>query len=222
MIIHPLSLILSHVKLQGYTILILLLALGGFESSEVFASGKDKVRWNKKYSQETYLFGKTPVHFLQENLILLPKGKALDIAIGEGRNGVYLATKGFDVTGLDISEEGLKKAHMLAKEHDVTIATMVVDLEDYQLPSNTYDLIICTYYLQRELFPKMIKALKPGGMVLIETYTLEHQKYQAGFPKPYLLKPNELLHHFSDLTILRYQVQDNGRAVFASILARKS
>jgi len=185
------------------------------------AATKDKKRWNRKYDTEQYLFGKTPIAFLKEHLHLLPKGNALDIAMGEGRNGVFLATKGFQVTGIDISETGLKKAETLAKEQGVSIGTKVVDLEQYQLRSETYDVILCTYYLQRNLFPQMIKALKPGGMVLVETYTMEHLKYRAHFKPQYLLQPNELLDHFTDLTILQYQVRDDGQAVYASILAQK-
>jgi len=185
------------------------------------AATKDKKRWNRKYDTEQYVFGKTPIPFLQEHFHLLPKGKTLDIAMGEGRNGVFLATKGFHVTGIDISETGLKKAETLAKEQGVSIETQVVDLETYQLSPETYDVIICTYYLQRDLFPQMIKALKPGGIVVVETYTLGHLKYRSRFPRQYLLEPNELLHHFTDLTVLRYQMRDDGQAAYASILAQK-
>ena len=70
---------------------------------------KDKDRWNKKYDTEVYLFGEKPIPFLVDNIHILKKGIALDVAMGEGRNGVYLATQGFDVTGFDISEKGLEK-----------------------------------------------------------------------------------------------------------------
>lgn len=185
------------------------------------AAPKDKERWEHKYGTEEYIFGKAPVAFLQEQLHLLPKGKALDIAMGEGRNGVFLATKGYQVTGIDISEAGLNKARALAKEHGVSIETKVVDLETYQLPPETYDVIICTYYLQRNLFSQMINALKPGGMIVVETYTLAQLKYRPHFPRQFLLEPNELLHHFRNLTVLRYQTQDDGQAAYASILGKK-
>lgn len=186
------------------------------------AATKDKDRWNSKYGTEQYIFGKTPIAFLKEHLHLLPKGKVLDIAMGEGRNGVYLASKGFQVTGIDIAETGLEKAKTLAREQGVTIETKVVDLEHYQLQAQTYDVILCTYYLQRNLFPQMINALKPGGMVLMETNTMGHLKYSPHFKPEYLLEENELLNYFTDLTILRYQVQDDGQAVFASILVQKN
>ena len=184
-------------------------------------SQQDLERWNQKYQTSEYIFGKAPVPFLKKNVALLPKGTVLDVAMGEGRNGVYLATKGFDVTGLDISKTGLKKAETLAADLGVKITTIVADLEQYQLDPNTYDVIICTYYLQRNLFPQMISSLKPGGMALVETYTLDHKKYQPDFPQEYMLNRNELLTLFQGLTVIRYQAVDDGQAAYASILVQK-
>lgn len=185
------------------------------------AAPQDKARWDRKYDTDHYIFGEEPIAFLKDTLSLLPKGKALDIAMGEGRNGVYLATQGFDVTGLDISARGLEKAQALARAHGVRIETKVVDLETYRLPVARYDVIICSYYLQRDLFPQMAQALKPGGMAVVETFTRDHLKYSPGFPRRFLLGRNELLVHFKDLTILRYQAVDTGQAVYASILVKK-
>ena len=199
----------------------LLLVSSLFPSSLVWAADKDKSRWDKKYSTEKYVFGREAISFVQDHVDLLPKGHALDIAMGEGRNGVFLATKGFQVTGVDISSEGLKKAEALAAEHSATITTMVVDLEAYDIPPNTYDVIICTYYLQRDLFPKIAAALKPGGMALIETYTIDHSQYRPRFNKAWLLQPNELLTMLPGLRVLRYQEVDTGETAFASILAQK-
>ncbi len=181
---------------------------------------KDKSRWNSKYDTETYIFGVTPIPFLVDSLDLLPKGRTLDIAMGEGRHGVYLATKGFDVLGLDISEKGLQKAHRLAESQNTTIETRVVDLETHILKKNAYDLIICTYYMQRDLFPQFKDALKPGGMALVETYNVDHLKYSKFNPK-WLLQTNELLEIFKDFKIVRYQAVDNGELAYSSILIQK-
>lgn len=202
--------------------LALCLALPLLTISDVaVAAPKDKDRWNRKYSEDTFLFGKEPIAFLREHLSLLPKGKVLDIAMGEGRNGVFLATKGFQVTGLDISEAGLEKARQLAAEHGVSITTQVADLETHQLEKGAYDVVLCTYYLQRDLFPQMKDALRSGGMAVVETYTLEHRKYRPRFRKEYLIRTNELLEIFKDFTILRYQSVDDGKAAYASIIAQK-
>ncbi len=185
------------------------------------AKPKDKDRWNKKYDTEVYLFGERPIPFLVDNIHILPKGKALDIAMGEGRNGVYLATQGFEVIGLDISEKGLEKAHALAAKNNVTIKTKVVDLENIELEPNTYDVILCTYYMQRDLFKKFRDALKPGGMLLVETYNIDYMKYQRFNPK-WALDTNELLNIFKGMRILRYQDYDDGKEAYSSIIAQKS
>jgi tellurite methyltransferase len=185
------------------------------------AEAAEEARWNKKYDTETYIAGRDPIPFLKDHLDLLPKGQALDLAMGEGRNGVYLATQGFHVTGVDISEVGLKKAQALAAEKGVTLITVVADLEQYDIPPNTFDVIICTYYLQRDLFPKIAAALKPGGVAVIETYTVDNLQYRPKFNRAYLLEPNELLGMLPGLRVLRYQEVDTGHAAFASILAQK-
>lgn len=181
----------------------------------------DKERWNKKYDTDKFLFGQDPIVFLKDHIDLLPKGKALDLAMGEGRNGVFLATQGFEVTGVDISEEGLKKAKALGSEKGVTLTTVVADLESYTIPPDTYDVIICTYFLQRDLYPKIAAALKPGGVAVIETYTVDHLQYRPQFSRAYLLEPNELLTLLPGLRVLRYQEVDTGDSAYASILAQK-
>ena len=186
------------------------------------AAPEDKERWNQIYQTEEYISGKEAIPFLKLNVDVLPKGSALDIAMGEGRNGVFLARKGFSVTGIDISESGLRKAEALAAEHGVAITTKVADLEEYKLTPNTYNVIICTYYLQRDLFPQIISALKPGGMALVETFTIDHKKYQPDIPEEYLLKRNELLTLFEGLTVIRYHAINDGQAAYASILVQKS
>jgi tellurite methyltransferase len=186
----------------------------------VFAKPKDKDRWNTKYDTEVYLFGEKPIPFLVENRHLLPKGKVLDIAMGEGRNGVYLATQGFEVIGLDISEAGLKKAHKLAKKNNVTIKTQVVDLETFALEPNTYDVILCTYYMQRDLYKKFQSALKPGGMIVVETYNVDYLKY-ARFSRNWALDTNELLDIFKGMRVIRYQDYDDGKEAYSSIIAQK-
>ena len=132
--------------LQKYFKFISLLILITLIPMVASAGPNDQTRWDKYYNMEKFLYGTEPISFLKENINLLPKNKALDLAMGEGRNGVYLATQGFDVVGLDISPIGLNKAQQLAENHNVAIQTRVVDLENYQLEKNSYDLIICNKY----------------------------------------------------------------------------
>lgn len=205
-------------KWLRFTILSLAFTLLFLSSAE--SKPRDKSRWDEKYATEQYIFGKKPILFIEDNVHLLPKGKTLDIAMGEGRNGVFLARHGFEVVGVDISAEGLNKAQQLASEYGVSIETKVVDLENADLGTNEYDLIICTYYLQRSLFPQIKKALKRGGMALIETYNIDYLKYSR-FNKKYLLETNELLDVFRDFRVIKYQDFDNGQEAYSSIIAVK-
>lgn len=165
-----------------------------------------------------------PSELLVENIALLNKGKALDIAMGSGRNAVYLAGKGFDVAGVDISPESVKEALELVQQAGVTVNAMVADLEkEYTIEKEAYDLIICFNYLQRSLFPHIKGGLKHGGMVVYETFIVDQAKL---FGKPsnpdYLLKYNELLDIFRDFRCLRYRegVIESRKAI-AGIVAQK-
>ncbi len=202
----------------GITLLTAILLL--VVTASAHASPRDQERWDSKYENEVYIFGTEPISFLRDNLALLPKGKTLDIAMGEGRNGVYLAANGFEVEGIDISEVGLNKARRLAEKNGTHITTRVVDLEKARLPENTYDVILCTYYMQRDLVPQMKKAVKPGGMIVFETYNQDYLKYRQFNPK-WVLKDNELLEMFQDFKILRYQAFDDGTEAYSSIIAQR-
>lgn len=209
------------VRKMNFPCLPMVLALAFvFLPAAAFGHATDKERWDAKYDNEVYLFGTEPIHFLKENLPLLPKGKVLDIAMGEGRNGVFLATQGYDVVGIDISETGLKKAHRLAARNQVSIQTRVVDLEKTTLAKDAYEVVLCSYYLQRDLVPQMKAAVKPGGVVVIETYNEDYLKYTSFNPN-WALKTNELLEWFKDFKILRYQSVDNGKEAYSSIIAQR-
>ncbi|MBI3534120.1 MAG: methyltransferase domain-containing protein [Deltaproteobacteria bacterium] len=188
-------------------------------------SEEDRSQWDKKYKTKTYIFGKEPALFLKEHVHLLPVGKALDIAMGEGRNAIYLAKKGFIVEGVDISEVALQKAKMLARDNNVTSKLLVInaDLNTYTIKSDYYEVIIDFYYLQRSLFPQIKKGLKKGGIVVFETYTEEQLKNKEGqrIPKDYLLKIGELREAFKDFEILVYRETNNGKEAIASLVARK-
>lgn len=188
------------------------------------ANEEDRRRWEERYATQEYVYGKEPTEFLRENVELLPKGKALVLAMGEGRNAVFLAQKGFEVEGCDISTHALEKARRLAQERGVSLKAFQADLEDYQLPRQTYDVVTCFYYLQRDLIPQMKKALKPGGVIIMETYTKDNLKYGFNGPKnpEYLLDTNELLRLFSDLRVILYrEMVIEGRKAVASIIAQR-
>ncbi len=184
-------------------------------------------RWDERFGGKEFAFGKEASPFLKRHIALLPRGKALDIATGEGRNAVFLALHGFDVDAVDISKMGLRKVQKLAKEMGVKIHTLRADLDTYKIKEGQYDLITNFYFLKRSLIPKIKKGLKRGGKVIFETYTLEHRGLAAGGPKQskYFLKPNELLRFFNTFRILHYRegiFREGGRRrATASLIAEK-
>jgi len=188
----------------------------------------DQKRWDDRFGKKDFAFGKEPNPFLKKHIRLLPKGRALDIAAGEGRNAVFLAQHGFEVDAVDISEIGLKKGQKLARGKGVKINTFLVDLDQYQIGKERYDLIANFYFLKRRLIPRIKKGLKKRGRVIFETYLLEHRTLGTGGPRQakYFLKPNELLRLFKDFTILFYRegiFREGGkRKAVASLIAEKN
>jgi 2-polyprenyl-3-methyl-5-hydroxy-6-metoxy-1,4-benzoquinol methylase len=164
-----------------------------------------------------------PARFLVENAGLLKKGRVLDLAMGHGRNALYLAAQGFEVEGVDLSTEAVQSALEQARALGIKLSAHVADLEDnYPLATSAYDIIICFNYLHRPLIPRIKAGLRPEGMVVYETFIVE----QARFGKPknpdHLLKHNELLDMFRDFRCLRYRegIIGPGKAV-AGIVAEK-
>jgi SAM-dependent methyltransferase len=164
---------------------------------------------------------------LKKNLRFLPKGKALDLAAGEGRNAVFLAEHGFEAEAVDISPVAISRARKLARARGVRIKATAADLDTYPIPPGQYDLILNFYFLDRRLTPRIKKGLKKGGMVVFETYTTEQKKLGPGGPgqTQYVLKPNELLRLFRGFQVLFYRegvFREGGkRRAIASLIAQK-
>ncbi|MBI5410424.1 MAG: dihydroneopterin aldolase [Nitrospirae bacterium] len=152
-----------------------------------------------------------PARFLQEQLHVLPKGRALDVATGQGRNALYLASHGYHVEGMDRDERALAQLAARAKERNLTNVTLhKVDLEAEpnrlpDLPKEHYDVILVFFYLHRPLFPGLLQALKPGGMLLYETFLIDnHLRHRRPRWKEFCLGHNELLRLAKDLRVLHY------------------
>ncbi len=184
---------------------------------------KDKEKWNAKYDSSTCLAGREPSRWLVDHADLLAgKGKALDIAMGEGRNTLFAASLGYDVWGVDISEVGVSRAEALAQQNNLIIHTRIADLDNYEIEENAYDLILCFYFLNRRLFEGISKGLKPGGTLIFETFTVDYLHY-SGFKREWVLEKNELREAFPGLKVLDYQEVDESEneTAYASLAARK-
>jgi tellurite methyltransferase len=189
------------------------------------AAGGDidaKTRWNARFAAKPPLQVATPNPFLRQHVARLPRGQVLDLAMGEGHNAIFLAQQGFSVTGIDISEIAVERAQQLAKHLGLSLHVQVADLRTSKLPENTYDAVVCFYYLDRRLFPQIIATLKAGGVLLYETYTGEQAQYGPPRNPAYLLQPNELLEACRELRIRLYRdlVLEGPRAV-ASLIGEK-
>ena len=180
--------------------------------------------WDKKYSSDIYVYGKTPAKFLAENYNYLPLDSAvLDIGMGEGRNAVFLAKKKFNVTGIDISSVAVKKAQILANEHNVKIKTIVASLNEYDFKPESFNAIISFYYVDRTLIPQIIKWLKPGGVLIYEAHTLK-QRDIKGFERmstDYLLQEGELLNLFPGMDVLKFEEPTHKQEFTSSIILKK-
>ena len=167
--------------------------------------------------------GLEPARLLVENVELLPKGRALDVAMGAGQNAIFLAKMGFDVEGVDISAEAVNTALSSARNAGVTIRVQVADLEgNYHVEKGVYDVIICFNYLQRSLIPQIKDGLRKGGMVVYETFIVDQTQFGKPRNTEYLLKHNELLNMFRNFRCLYYRegIVESRKAV-ASIIAEK-
>ena len=143
--------------------------------------------WDEKYSASNYIYGTKPNEFLTQNFNLLPKGKILCLAEGEGRNAVFLAKQGYSVTAVDGSAVGLQKARKLAEENHVSIEFIHADLADYELGEEKWDGVVSIFChlpvnIRQDLHQKVVTSLKHHGVMLLEAYTPDQLKYNTGGP----------------------------------------
>lgn len=162
-----------------------------------------------RLSQQIQTDEAPPAKFLTQQLHRLPKGKVLDVASGSGRNGLYLAIHGYQVEAIDRDEEALARLAAAAKRRDLAnVSTRALDLEQEQppeLPKEEYDVVIVFFYLHRALFPALVEALKPNGMLVYETFTIDNYlHYRHPRRWEFCLAQNELLRLASRLRILHY------------------
>jgi len=144
--------------------------------------------WDTRYSEPGFVYGTEPNEFLVMATKNIPKGRVLCLAEGEGRNAVYLAGLGYDVTGVDSSPIGMKKAAELAKSRNVSITTVVADLAEFTIVPNHWDGIVSIFcHVPPELRARVHRAavagLRPGGAFVLEAYTPRQLELGTGGPQ---------------------------------------
>ena len=175
-----------------------------------------------------------PSPFLHATADMIPKGKVLDVAAGEGRHALYMASQGYEVIGLDRDGHALDTLTRTAKDHRLSkLSTWNVDLEKHpeappSLGNQEYEGILVFFYLFRPLFPSILQALKPGGVLIYETFLIDnHVRFQHPRRKEFCLGHNELLHLTHPLRVLHYQEgprpsPHQGTAITARLVAQKA
>lgn len=143
--------------------------------------------WNERYAEKAYAYGQQPNDFLKAQEIGAHL-KVLCLAEGEGRNGVYLAKLGNEVTCVDYAEAGLVKTQTLAKENEVDLSCVCADLGEMKLQANSWDVIVAIFAhfpksVKSHIWPQIYTALKPGGKLIMEVYDQEQLRFGTGGPQ---------------------------------------
>jgi SAM-dependent methyltransferase len=194
--------------------------------------------WDERYATDKFVYGTEPNDFLMARTDQLKPGRVLCLADGEGRNSVYLAKLGFDVTAVDLSAVGLEKAQRFATENGVEITTVHADLNDFTIEPNHWDNIVSIFCnlptpLRSKVHAAAAPGLTDGGVFLLEAYTVRQLDMpgEGGPPMPEMMYSAEMLQQdFPSLDILHLQELDReihegvfhtGLSAVVQLIARK-
>jgi SAM-dependent methyltransferase len=193
----------------------------------------NREHWDERYGTEELIWKAEPNRFLVEELDALPPGRALDVACGEGRNAVWLASKGWRVTGADFSRAGLAKAQRLATDRGVEVTWVEADVVEWRPPTASFDLVVVMYLhlpaeQRRRALAHAAAALAPGGVLLVVGHDTSNLLKGTGGPQDpaVLFAPEEIVEDLSGLRIERAEqvkrtvVTDAGEATAIDALVR--
>jgi SAM-dependent methyltransferase len=195
--------------------------------------------WNKRFTADGYLFGTEPNAWLREQAVRWQPGqRVLSVADGEGRNSVWLAGRGLVVDAFDIAEVGVAKARQLAAEQGVAVNFTVADCDAYAWPDAAYDGVAAIFVqfadpaLRERLFERIVRSLKPGGLLVLQGYTPRQLEYRTGGPSvlSHLYTEAMLREAFAALEILELREYEaevseglghHGRSALIGLVARR-
>jgi SAM-dependent methyltransferase len=188
----------------------------------------ERERWNERYGRGAGPVGLDPSAWLADHGALLeaqPRGRALDIACGMGRNALFLAGLGFHVDAVDVSDVAVETTRARAAERGAAVRAVRADVRADLFPEPPYEVIANLNFLERALFGPIAQALAPGGLLVFETFGRDQREVPGSTLDPRLtLAPNELLRAFAGLRVLHYRDtvlhEDRTRAV-VSLVARR-
>jgi 2-polyprenyl-3-methyl-5-hydroxy-6-metoxy-1,4-benzoquinol methylase len=160
-------------------------------------------RWNRILTAPTPTFNTQPNAFLVEMTKPLTPGKALDVGMGQGRNAIYLAQQGWEVTGFDPADQAVATAQDQARRLGVKLTTLVLRDDQFEFGTEQWDLIVLSYVGVRRVVSRVQEALRPGGLVVVEGFHRDATK-TASIGSGVVFDTNELLRLFDRLRIVRY------------------
>ena len=189
-----------------------------------------RTRWEQRYREGGGPQKATPHWWLVEHAWRLPpKGHALDVACGMGRDTLFLAKRGFRVHGIDFSAVALHTARervwLAGLENQVSL--ILADLTHFAFPRAYYDVVLGFYYWEPSIMPALKEAVKPGGYLIYETFNIWWKLTRPDIADKYLLQPGELLQVFRDWDVLAYRELGSdhpstvGKRAVSSIVARR-
>ena len=165
----------------------------------------DRQRWDQRYREGSYRARTHPTVLLEEWRPKLPRGRALDLACGAGRNALYLAAEGYEVDAVDISPFALEQAKTKARDLGLRINWIEADLDSFAPEDGYYDLIVVARYVNRLLMPRLKAALKAGGALVFEQHFRTDLQVDGPKDPNFRLAPGELKRQFSDLDLHYYR-----------------
>jgi len=195
--------------------------------------------WNRRFSEDGYLFGDAPNGWLREHAdVWKPGERVLCVADGEGRNSVWLAGRGLQVDAFDIAEVGVAKARRLAAERGVTVNFSIADCDAYAWTGNSYDGVAAIFVqfadppMRERLFRNIVRCLKPGGTLVLQGYTPRQLDYKTGGPPiaSHLYTEALLREAFADLDLVELRSYEaelaegsghHGRSALIGLVARR-
>jgi 2-polyprenyl-3-methyl-5-hydroxy-6-metoxy-1,4-benzoquinol methylase len=193
----------------------------------------NREHWDERYATEELIWKADPNRFLVEELDALAPGTALDVACGDGRNAVWLASKGWRVTGVDFSRAGLAKAQRLAADRGVEVTWVEADVVEWQPPEASFDAVVVMYLhlpaeQRRRVLSLAATALAPGGVLLVVGHDNSNLLKGTGGPQDpsVLFGPEEIVEDLTGLRIERSErvtrtvVTDAGQATAIDALVR--
>lgn len=180
----------------------------------------DTLHWDRKYRGAAPRFEPYPL-LRQHREWFRGPGRSLDLACGTGATVLWLARQGFDAFGADASPAGLTLGATEARRLGLRIHLFAADLDRYRPPAGAFDLVTVFRYLNRNLLPGLPECLRPGGLLVYQTFNLNHHR-QSGFRREFTLEPGELIHRFAALDILRTNDSDSLAEPESWLIARKA